>query len=827
MDHHERVGLMAPASVSCSEGTPSESDPAAEIKRVPSIGVDTPPVTPPLSVASYHGSTTSVSSSSNNNTGNSHADYSSIINSSRSRGRGRKRPRRKSLAGHSSAISGNDNDNDNPAADYYGERRFGEVAPPFSSSLASPPYFPVGDGSDGDGDCGGGDYGGNRKRPVPVPPRFQTTKTRKSPPRDSGRRRRRRCCCRLLGGRCLLVVGLCLLTAYLAFKTVWYFQWQARCVEGCYDPSMAKTGSRGPEQVHIAYSGVDADGNPTGMAVVWTTAAGEASPVVEYGLSKDDLSLTATGTSVSYLDTVHHRASLEGLAAGTRYFYRCGNPDPDTHPSEADGTSGGAVFPSLDVTLVAEEGEGGEGGEGGEEDGEEGAGESGVASGLRLGGLDESEGPSSSETSTPGVRGARGGGGGAIELRDAAKWSRVFSFETAPEAQRWEGDGPWDRPVSVAVVGDMGLVNAGATFDRLHQLVDDNEIDFILHLGDIGYADDSFLERPWSFGFEDKWDAFMRRTSHEFASKVPYMVVPGNHEAECHSPACLTSPRRRRSLGNFAAFNARFRMPSLESGADHGASMWYSFNVGPVHFVVVDTETDFPGAGGDHLSWAGFEAGSADGRNGDNGGFGDQIAWLEEDLDVANQERDVRPWIIVAGHRPMYATEKSDGDGLMSFGHSNRVREAFEPILEKNKVDAYLSGHVHAFERSFPVLDNVPLFNNGGGTSGGDGGGEDAAARRSSISAAGSSSKMVYEDPVAPVHIVNGAGGCLEGFTVPAPVYPAKLPEWRAMAMSYVPGVGILTFPSKAEMRSTFLTSDSPAEILDELTVRHQRAPLV
>lgn len=41
-------------------------------------------------------------------------------------------------------------------------------------------------------------------------------------------------------------------------------------------------------QVHIAYSGVDADGNPTGMAVVWTTAAGEAPPVVEYGLSKDE-----------------------------------------------------------------------------------------------------------------------------------------------------------------------------------------------------------------------------------------------------------------------------------------------------------------------------------------------------------------------------------------------------------------------------------------------------------------------------------------------------------------------------------------------------------
>lgn len=50
---------------------------------------------------------------------------------------------------------------------------------------------------------------------------------------------------------------------------------------------------------------------------------------------------------------------------------------------------------------------------------------------------------------------------------------------------RWEGDGPWDRPISVAVVGDMGLVNAGATFDRLHQLAEDGEVDFVLHLGDI------------------------------------------------------------------------------------------------------------------------------------------------------------------------------------------------------------------------------------------------------------------------------------------------------------------------------------------------------
>lgn len=42
------------------------------------------------------------------------------------------------------------------------------------------------------------------------------------------------------------------------------------------------------QQVHLAYSGVDVYGNPTGMTVVWTSAAGEAPPVVEYGLKPDE-----------------------------------------------------------------------------------------------------------------------------------------------------------------------------------------------------------------------------------------------------------------------------------------------------------------------------------------------------------------------------------------------------------------------------------------------------------------------------------------------------------------------------------------------------------
>ena len=93
--------------------------------------------------------------------------------------------------------------------------------------------------------------------------------------------------------------------------------------------------------------------------------------------------------------------------------------------------------------------------------------------------------------------------------------------------------------------------------------------------------------------------------------------MPGNHEGECHSPACILDEALHTALGNFSAYNARFRMPAPESGTmlcvsmclcEHacvcvlcatlppeatGLNMWYSFNFGMAHFINIDTEVRF------------------------------------------------------------------------------------------------------------------------------------------------------------------------------------------------------------------------------------------
>lgn len=57
-------------------------------------------------------------------------------------------------------------------------------------------------------------------------------------------------------------------------------------------------------------------------------------------------------------------------------------------------------------------------------------------------------------------------------------------------------------------------------------------------------------------------------------SKIPMMVVEGNHEIE-------------QQAGNqtFAAYSSRFAFPSEESGSS--SSFYYSFNAGGIHFIML------------------------------------------------------------------------------------------------------------------------------------------------------------------------------------------------------------------------------------------------
>ena len=265
--------------------------------------------------------------------------------------------------------------------------------------------------------------------------------------------------------------------------------------------------------------------------------------------------------------------------------------------------------------------------------------------------------------------------------------SKVRSFKSAPVGT--------DKTFSVSIVGDMGWLgskerpmvidfaglkknwSAVPTRVQMEKMLRNDEYQMVWHVGDIAYADDAFAHNVVGGLYEDCYNGYVNWMQN-VTSTVPYMVSPGNHDSECHSPQCVADPFIGRQLGNFSAYTARWKMPSASSKGV--ANMWYSWNYGPIHFVSINTETDFPGATEQHRGdGKAFPAGSF-------GYEGEYLSWLEADLKAADEARKAgngRKWIVAGGHRPQ----------------SEHIRT--KELFDKYNVDMYLSGHVHSYGRSY------------------------------------------------------------------------------------------------------------------------------
>lgn len=323
------------------------------------------------------------------------------------------------------------------------------------------------------------------------------------------------------------------------------------------------------------------------------------------------------------------------------------------------------------------------------------------------------------------------------------------SFVTARAA----GD---ETPFTVLVVGDLGLANSANTIKQMQ--LSQADIDFNIHLGDLSYADDFYLRSNNTY--EGSWDAWQDEME-PITANAAYMTLPGNHEVTCTEVTPFLCPHSQR---NFTAYRHRFRMPSLESGGVE--NMWFSYDYGSVHFIHINTETDFPNSPMGPGTWW-------------NGGpFGDQLAWFEADLADAVKQRSngVTPWIIVCGHRPLYSS-KANGTAVIN---------AFESLLIQYKVDVYYSGHVHWYERLWPL--------NAGGT----------IAQRN------------YDNPSVPVYIIEGAGGNVEGHNVGAEL------DMDAVLDQSDFGYGKMMVANSTHLRWQFFGATDGA-LLDEVWINKER----
>ncbi|ORY30983.1 acid phosphatase AphA [Naematelia encephala] len=351
--------------------------------------------------------------------------------------------------------------------------------------------------------------------------------------------------------------------------------------------------------------------------------------------------------------------------------------------------------------------------------------------------------------------------------------SEVLSFTTARDA----GD---DTSFTIAVLNDMGYTNAHGTHKQLIHAVEKEGLAFAWHGGDISYADDWYsgilpCEDDWpvcyngtstelpgpaavpaeydvplpageianqggplggdmSVLYESNWDLWQQWMVN-ITAKVPYMVVPGNHEATCaefdgpnnelsayldNDQANGTLPNSTltyfscpESQRNFTAYQHRFQMPGDHTGGV--SNFWYSFDYGLAHFVSFNGETDFyqspewpfvadlsgnettPKEDETYITDSG-PFGYIDGSYKDNKAY-EQYQWMKADL--ASVDRSKTPWVFAMSHRPMYSSQTSS--------YQTHLRNAFEDLFLEYGVDAYMAGHIHWYERTYPLGKNATI----------------------------------------------------------------------------------------------------------------------
>ncbi len=203
-----------------------------------------------------------------------------------------------------------------------------------------------------------------------------------------------------------------------------------------------------------------------------------------------------------------------------------------------------------------------------------------------------------------------------------------------------------DRSYAFALIGDTEArphIN-----DRISKLVWDERPNFVVNLGDLTDGGVEANKFQWNY----EYFAGMR----QLHSRIPVYPVPGNGEDDLFW------------------YKKYHRLPGNEA--------YYAYRYGNAEFFMLNSNERktqlLPG--------------------------GEQYVWLEQAL-----KNSTASWKFVVHHHAPYSADEDDyGNSWES--QSNYGDPAMRPVVplyEKYKVDMVFFGHLHTYQRSLPVLDEM------------------------------------------------------------------------------------------------------------------------
>jgi hypothetical protein len=188
-------------------------------------------------------------------------------------------------------------------------------------------------------------------------------------------------------------------------------------------------------------------------------------------------------------------------------------------------------------------------------------------------------------------------------------------------------------------------------------------------------------------------------------------------------------------------------------------NQYYSFNQKNIHFLALSTETEF-----DEES--------------------EQYEFAKQDLEKYSKDPFI-DWIIVFYHQYMYGS----GSGLPE---ETDFREVYHPLFDKYKVDLALQGHLHVYERTYPITfndddDDEPMV-------------ED-------------STPNIYKNPKGTIFLTVGTGGAHD-------MQLSSLKDFSAEAIAGEFGIANIEIENdQTPLSGEFIKNGKKQKILDEFKI--------
>ena len=229
------------------------------------------------------------------------------------------------------------------------------------------------------------------------------------------------------------------------------------------------------------------------------------------------------------------------------------------------------------------------------------------------------------------------------------------------------------RKLRFLALGDCGnnsanQVNVKNTFINY---IGTNDVDAMILLGDNAYSSGTDAEYQSNFFNVYKDDLL------KYYKLYP---APGNHD---YGNTSANTGKTGATPALSMPYHSSFSVPSAgqNGGVASNVKNYYSYNIGNVHFISLDSYGKDDGNTTKMYDTSGAQA-----------------TWLKADL-AANTKK----WTVAYFHHPPYTKTSHSSDYNGGAGELDlvAVREKFVRILERNGVDLILCGHSHGYERSY------------------------------------------------------------------------------------------------------------------------------